>query len=91
MKVIPYSSKYPQIFQAIKGHILDLIPYKIEVEHIGSTAVSGLGGRNIIDILILTKREHLEFYLLLCNKATETMQLDFSFEVSQATSSLLDT
>jgi len=60
LKIVPYSSKYPQIFQAIKGHILDLIPYKIEVEHIGSTAVPGLGGRNIIDILILTKRGHLE-------------------------------
>jgi len=60
LKIVPYSSNYPQIFQAIKGYILNLIPYKIEVEHIGSAAVPGLGGRSIIDILILTEREQLE-------------------------------
>jgi len=60
LSIVPYSSKYPQIFQAIRSQILEVIPYKIEVEHVGSTAVPGLGGRNIIDVLILTEREHLE-------------------------------
>jgi GrpB-like predicted nucleotidyltransferase (UPF0157 family) len=60
LRIVPYSSKHPQIFQAIRSHILEVISSKIEVEHVGSTAVPGLGGRKIIDVLILTEREHLE-------------------------------
>jgi len=58
VKILPYESKAPEIFKGIRRFIYDVIPYKIEVEHIGSTAVPGLGGKGIIDILIVTQHQY---------------------------------
>ena len=58
VKIIPYDSKAPEIFEEIKRFIYNTIPYQIEIEHIGSTAVPGLGGKGIIDILIITPHQH---------------------------------
>lgn len=60
VKIEPYDSQAPEIFEEIKQFISKLIPHKIEVEHIGSTAVSGLGGKGIIDVLIITKPERMQ-------------------------------
>jgi GrpB-like predicted nucleotidyltransferase (UPF0157 family) len=60
VKIVPYDGEAPKIFQKIKNFIRDAIPYQIQIEHIGSTAVKGLGGREIIDVLIIAKREHME-------------------------------
>lgn len=59
VKISPYDIKAPEIFQEIKQSLYDVIPYQIEVEHIGSTAVAGLGGKGIIDILIIAKQEYM--------------------------------
>jgi len=32
----------------------------VEVEHVGSTVVLGLGGKGIIDVLVVTRREFME-------------------------------
>ena len=32
----------------------------MEVEHVGSTVVLGLGGKGIVDVLIATRREFME-------------------------------
>ncbi|MCK4352949.1 GrpB family protein [candidate division WOR-3 bacterium] len=57
VRIIPYSNKLPEIFKKIKQSICRIIPYEIEIEHIGSTAVVGLGGKGIIDVLMITKRQ----------------------------------
>jgi len=58
IRILPYDSKAHEIFKGIKQFICNVIPYQVEVEHIGSTAVVGLGGKGIIDILIITSREY---------------------------------
>ncbi len=60
LKIVPYDDEYPRIFSEIKEFIHSIIPFEIRIEHIGSTAVPGLGGRRIIDILIITEREYMQ-------------------------------
>ncbi len=60
VKIGPYDSEAPEKFEAIKKFLCNVIPYPIEVEHIGSTAVVGLGGKGVIDILIITKQEFMQ-------------------------------
>ncbi|MFH1712893.1 MAG: GrpB family protein [Candidatus Jacksonbacteria bacterium] len=55
IKLFPYSKKFPKLFEKEKKLILKLIP-NCEIHHIGSTSVPGLGGKGIIDILIVLKR-----------------------------------
>jgi GrpB-like predicted nucleotidyltransferase (UPF0157 family) len=59
VKIIPYDDKAPAIFGKIKQSICNIIPYKFEIEHIGSTSVVGLGGKGIIDVLIITGQEYM--------------------------------
>lgn len=59
VKILPYDRKAPEIFDEIKQFICNIIPYPIEVEHIGSTAIPGLGGKGIIDTLIITKKQYM--------------------------------
>jgi len=47
-----YSPKYNSLFEEMRKKILALVKSKIVIEHIGSTSVSGLGGKGIIDISI---------------------------------------
>jgi len=56
VRIVPYDCRALEIFEQVKQFICSIIPYQIEVEHIGSTAVMGLGGKGIIDILIVTNR-----------------------------------
>ncbi|MEW5937282.1 MAG: GrpB family protein [Candidatus Thermoplasmatota archaeon] len=58
VKVLPYDSEAPEIFEEIKQFIYNVVPFQIEVEHVGSTAVVGLGGSGIIDLLVITKEQH---------------------------------
>ena len=59
LRVEPYNREYPKIFEEIRLWILQVVPFEVEVEHVGSTAIAGLGGREIIDVLILADRKHL--------------------------------
>lgn len=52
----PYSIAFPNLFAAEQERIIQLIPECIDVQHVGSTAVPGLGGKGIIDIAIATHR-----------------------------------
>lgn len=47
-----YSNEYARLFEEMKRKILHLSTRKLEIEHIGSTAVKGLGGKGVIDISI---------------------------------------
>lgn len=59
-KFLPYSKKYPALFQKEKAKLLKVLPKSIKIEHVGSTAVPGLGGKGIMDIAILTPRAKLK-------------------------------
>lgn len=62
VKIIPYDSEAPAIFEKIKCSISNVIPdeIKIDIEHVGSTSVVGLGGKGIIDVLIITGQEYMQ-------------------------------
>ncbi|MBM3205748.1 GrpB family protein, partial [Candidatus Shapirobacteria bacterium] len=52
--LFPYNKKFPAIFQKQKEKLIKLLGNQ-EIHHIGSTAVPGLGGKGIIDIMIALK------------------------------------
>ena len=51
VKIFPYNSKLPKIFEKQKKRISKVIDNN-DIHHIGSTAVPELGGKGIIDIMI---------------------------------------
>ncbi len=53
----PYNEIFPKLFEAEKKRIEAILGTNAQIEHIGSTAVPGLGGKNIIDIGIAVKKE----------------------------------
>ncbi len=56
----PYSAIFPELFNKEKGRIAPQLKKVISIEHVGSTAVPGLGGKGIIDIAISVKKEDME-------------------------------
>ncbi len=57
VKLLDYDSTAPDKYMDIKNYLCRIIPFPVEVEHIGSTSVVGLGGKGIIDVLIVTTKE----------------------------------
>ena len=56
-----YKDNLPEFFQKEKERICHSIPSIKDIHHIGSSTVPGLGGKNVIDILIgLTEYKDLE-------------------------------
>lgn len=55
----PYSAIFPELFQKEKKRIASHLKEALYIEHVGSTAVPGLGGKGIIDIAIATKKEDM--------------------------------
>ncbi|MFI5412490.1 MAG: GrpB family protein [Candidatus Micrarchaeales archaeon] len=52
-----HSSIYKSLFKAEKGRLSNALKNKnVVIEHVGSTSVAGLGGRNILDIAIGVKK-----------------------------------
>ena len=51
IKIFRYSSKFPKIFGKERQKIIKVINNN-DIHHIGSTAVPGLGGKGIVDIMI---------------------------------------
>ena len=66
VKIVEYDPSWPMIFEKEKIRLFDACGDKIlEIEHIGSTSVPGLGAKNIIDILIaVEKLEIADTYLI---------------------------
>lgn len=56
----PYSNIYPDLFQKECKRILSNVNLQLTIEHIGSTAVPGLGGKGIIDLAVAVDRENME-------------------------------
>ena len=54
IEVVPYEAKWPAVFEAEAAALRDVFgPRALALEHIGSTAVPGLGAKPIIDVLIV--------------------------------------
>lgn len=47
----PYDANLPAVFNEVKRLIQQALP-DVRVEHVGSSSISGVGGRNAIDIVI---------------------------------------
>jgi GrpB-like predicted nucleotidyltransferase (UPF0157 family) len=52
MQLSPYSPLWPAIFDYERGQLATVLGDAMRIEHIGSTAVPGLGAKPIIDVLI---------------------------------------
>jgi len=58
--VYPYYPRFVKIFKEEKDKISKIIK-EVEIHHIGSTSIPGLGGKGIVDIMIAIKdRKELE-------------------------------
>lgn len=51
----PYSSQYNELFEKEKNRIAAVLKGPAQIEHVGSSAIPGLGGKGIIDIAVATK------------------------------------
>lgn len=57
----PYDARYPAQFAREKSKLRKIIPFAVTIEHFGSTAVPGLGGKGVIDVyLIVNKKDFLK-------------------------------
>lgn len=56
----PYSPLFPELFLKEKNRIASDLAQAACIEHIGSTAVPGLGGKGVIDIGIAVERKDME-------------------------------
>lgn len=56
----PYSKIFPDLFQKEKERIARSLVSVLAIEHVGSTAIPGLGGKGIIDIAISVPKEEME-------------------------------
>ena len=53
VEIVPYNSKWPELFKKEKLNLLNLIPInKLAIEHIGSTAIPNIMAKPVIDIMI---------------------------------------
>lgn len=46
-----YDEQYPQVFAEVVKAIQAVLP-SAHIEHVGSTSIPGLGGRNVLDIVV---------------------------------------
>ena len=56
----PYSALFPSLFLKEKARISPCFQSSASIEHVGSTAIPGLGGKGIIDIAIAVNKECME-------------------------------
>ena len=54
-----YDTDYPRAFARLEAAIRAVLP-DVRVEHVGSTAVPGLGGRPVLDVVILSRPDQQE-------------------------------
>ena len=49
-----------KFFEKEKLRLNELLPPNSKIEHIGSTSVPGLGGKGVVDILIITNKKNID-------------------------------
>jgi len=52
MEYQPYSKKYKKIYSKLERELKENFGRNFDVHHIGSTAIPGVGGKGVVDILI---------------------------------------
>jgi len=53
VEIVPYDAAWPTRFEAEKSVLLDVFrTVQVQIEHVGSTAVAGLGAKPVIDIML---------------------------------------
>ncbi len=60
LPIRPYDMTAPLKFQAVKEFLQELLPFPIETEHVGSSSVPKLGGKRVIDTLVLCPKKRME-------------------------------
>jgi len=56
----PYNTIFPELFEKEKLRLSKFLTGEYKIEHFGSTAVAGLGGKEIIDIYIVATQSDLD-------------------------------
>lgn len=57
----PYNPVFSKLFELEKVRLLKILGRNVPIDHIGSTAVAGLGGKGVIDIsIVVPKNDWLE-------------------------------
>lgn len=64
-----YSEDYPLLFKREKLKLKKILGSSAVIEHFGSTAIKGLGGKGIIDIIISVNKKNLKKSNLKLQKA----------------------
>lgn len=75
----PYSNIFPELFRKEKERIASRVTKAIAIEHVGSTAVPGLGGKGIIDIAIAVPKDAMD------STIKELQSLGYEFRPSFST------
>lgn len=57
--LLEYDTDSPKKFESIKEYLVGNIPFDTSIVHIGSSSVVGLGGKKIIDVMIITQEEKM--------------------------------
>lgn len=79
----PYSNIFPELFQKEKERISSNLKELLVIEHVGSTAVPGLGGKGIIDSAIAVDKANMDStskelqYLGMSTDLLSAHQIDF--------------
>lgn len=77
---IPYNKKFSELFNREKARLLGPLAHKcLDIQHIGSTAVPGLGGKGIIDIAIAVEKDCME------EAKNKLQELNYEFRPSFST------
>jgi GrpB-like predicted nucleotidyltransferase (UPF0157 family) len=53
VEIVPYDPTWPELFDAERGRLAEVLPTASSIEHIGSTSVPGLAAKPIIDVLVV--------------------------------------
>lgn len=69
----PYNKNFPELFRKEKERILSQVKTALAIEHVGSTAVPGLGGKGIIDIAIAVHKSDMNAV----NKQLQSLGYEF--------------
>lgn len=74
-----YNETFPQLYHIEKSRIAAHLKGLLAIEHIGSTAVPGLGGKGIIDIAIAVNRATMD------SVSKQLQELGYEFRPSVST------
>lgn len=72
-KFRPYSENFPKLYKKERAKLIKILPKDIKMEHVGSTAIPGMGGKGIIDITVAVKKGKNKMKEVLIEKKYEIM------------------